>query len=216
MILSGAQNYTECVVKDVSMKGIQVSLPLKLPPETFVKLSITLSDNFNLDLEVWVAWHRTVGDHNVYGLYFNKIKDADKDKLYQFIRNNFPEEIARQWWQGTGKGGERMETKKFEDRRIFARFSTKFPLRFIDVQGNREGEAQALDISAKGIGIVTNTELVRNTSLEMWLRIPDKGEPLYARGEVVWSKPEGENAYHTGVSLEKADLMGLSRVLRAA
>jgi len=101
-----------------------------------------------------------------------------------------------------------------EDNRIFERFSARFPLRFIDLRDNREGIAEVRDVSAKGVGMVTEEQLLPNTALEMWLQIPDKGEPLYARGQVVWSKPQGINAYRTGINLERADMMGLSRVLR--
>jgi len=79
---------------------------------------------------------------------------------------------------------------------------------------NKEGEAQVQDISAKGIGLITKEELSPHTPLELWLEIPDKGEPLYSRGEVAWTKKLEPDKYRVGVNLEKADLMGLSRVLR--
>jgi hypothetical protein len=101
-----------------------------------------------------------------------------------------------------------------EDHRIFERFSARFPLRFLDLKENREGIAQVRDVSAKGVGMITNEELQPHTPVEMWLQIPDHGEPLYTRGEVVWSKVRGTH-YHAGVNLERADMMGLSRVLRA-
>lgn len=102
----------------------------------------------------------------------------------------------------------------FEDRRIFERLPVKFSLRFLDLNSNREGQGQIRDISAKGVGFMTNLELVPRAPLEMWLEIPDKREPLYTRGEVIWSKLQDVNEYRAGVNLEKADLMGLSRVLR--
>lgn len=102
-----------------------------------------------------------------------------------------------------------------EDRRIFARFKAAMPVKFLDTRGNSEGTAQAADISAKGIGLVVHAELKPATPLELWLEIPDKAEPLYARGEVVWSRKLEPAKYRVGVNLEKADLMGLSRVLRA-
>ncbi len=101
-----------------------------------------------------------------------------------------------------------------EDRRIFARLPVRLPLRFIDVGENKEGEAETQDISAKGIGLVTNEELSPRTPLEMWLQLPDRSEPLYTRGEVVWSRALEPNKYQVGVELEKADLMGMARVLR--
>lgn len=100
------------------------------------------------------------------------------------------------------------------DKRTFERFQARFPLRFLDLKENRESEAAVFDISAKGVGMITKQQLPPHTPLEMWLQIPDDGEPLYARGEVVWSKPEGSETYRTGISLEKADMVGLSRVLR--
>lgn len=98
----------------------------------------------------------------------------------------------------------------------FDRISTKLPMRYIDPRSGVEGEAQLQDISAKGIGLVTQAGLSRKTALEMWIEIPDKGEPLYTRGEVVWSQMVAPDKFRTGVRLEKADLMGLSRVLRVA
>jgi hypothetical protein len=81
--------------------------------------------------------------------------------------------------------------------------------------GNREGQAGVQDISAKGIGFISKEDFRVNSPLEMWIDIPDGCEPLYARGEVVWSKMLAPNVYRVGVNLERADLMGVSRVLRA-
>ena len=57
-------------------------------------------------------------------------------------------------------------------------------------------------------------EVAVNTPLEAWLHIPDAGEPLYARGMATWSKRDSDNQYRIGMDLERADLMGLSRILR--
>ena len=71
-----------------------------------------------------------------------------------------------------------------------------------------------MDISAKGIGFVTSKELKVATPLEIWLKMPDTGEPLYLRGDVAWSECCGVDNFRAGVCLEKADLMGASRILR--
>lgn len=106
------------------------------------------------------------------------------------------------------------ERTNFNDHRIFARFAARFPLRLLDLNANKECDAMVQDVSAKGLGLVASEALAPLTPLEMWLNIPDKGEPLYARGEVVWSKRLDADQYRIGVNLERADLMGLSRVLR--
>jgi len=108
-----------------------------------------------------------------------------------------------------------MQISEAEDKRIFARFPVKMAMRFLDLLSNREGQAQSTDISAKGIGFVVSAELKPLTPLELWLKIPDKGDPLYTRGEVVWSEMISPSQYRIGINLERADLMGISRVLRA-
>lgn len=100
------------------------------------------------------------------------------------------------------------------DQRVFARFAARVPVRFLNLDAHSEGGAETLDVSAKGLGLVTTERLQPHTSLEMWLHIPDQGQPLYTRGEVVWSQMIEPDRYRTGISLNKADLMGLSRVLR--
>ncbi|MFA5099648.1 MAG: PilZ domain-containing protein [Candidatus Omnitrophota bacterium] len=107
-----------------------------------------------------------------------------------------------------------MQNMGFEDLRVFERFPVKLAMKYLDLGSNKEGQAQTMDISAKGIGVTTNAMLSPNTSVEMWLKVPDRGDPLYTRGEVVWSQMVGSNNFRSGVNLDKADLMGISRILR--
>lgn len=106
-----------------------------------------------------------------------------------------------------------MQNQEFEDKRVFARLPVNLSVKYLDLGSNVEGEAQTQDISAKGIGLMTDRPLSPNSSLEMWLRVPDKGEPFYTRGEVVWAS-ENDGGFRAGINLERADLMGISRVLR--
>jgi len=107
-----------------------------------------------------------------------------------------------------------MQNQEFEDKRVFARLPVSLTVKYLDLGSNTEGEAQTQDISAKGIGLSTDRPLSPNSSLEMWLRVPDKGEPFYTRGEVVWASDGAASGYRAGINLERADLMGISRVLR--
>lgn len=210
--LEGAETFMDCTVKDIGLKGLMVSLGLKLHLDTFLKIILVLAEETILEPEVWVVWHKSVDGHNLYGFYFSRIKDPDKEKIYQFIRKFYPEQLTKQWWAGLEpkeKGGEAME-----DRRIFQRFKVQYPLRFLEAESGREGIANTRDISARGIGLITREQLTAPTALEMWLRVPDKGEPLYTRGKVAWSKPLSENEYQVGINLERPDLMDMARVLR--
>lgn len=104
----------------------------------------------------------------------------------------------------------------YKDRRVFERFIARLPVKFIDLNQNKEGTAYTHDVSAKGLGIVTQQQVNPFTPMELWLDIPDKGESLYTRGEVAWSKPVTPNSWRIGINLERADLMGMARVLRTA
>lgn len=100
------------------------------------------------------------------------------------------------------------------DRRVFERFEVDFPARFIDARQNQEGKAQASDVCAKGMCLLLHQEVKPSSALEIWLDLPDKGSPLYTRGRVVWTVQVKPQVWRAGVSLERAELMGLSRIFR--
>lgn len=219
--LEGAVRPAECTVHDISFRGVRMSIAQKLPRDTAVRMKLVLCEEFGcLEIEMWLIWHRSVMDSNVYGAQFVKIKDSDKETIYKFLSKYHSRDIMRKWWnKPEPEGGEKqMEEAKVSDsrdRRIFERFSARFPLRFIDLKRNKEGQAEVSNVSAKGLGIVAAEPFTADTPLEMWLDIPDKGEPVYCRGGVVWCK-SGQPGQQccAGIDLEKADLMGLSRLLR--
>lgn len=211
--LYGAYVFANCYLQDLSNKGAQVALKIKLPQGVFFKFHLGLSDDITLDVEAFVIWHKSITDNNIYGVYFSKISDTDKAKIFNFLRRDFPAQVDQRWWQGI-KGKESVNMERAEDKRVFARFAAKLPVRFIDAYSNQEGYATASDVSAKGIGFISKTGLNKYTPVELWLDIPDNSTPLYSRGAVAWSQPLDNDEYRYGIHLEKADLMGLARVLR--
>jgi len=203
-----------CQVKDISYKGARIALNAKLPENTALRINLRLYEDCAIDAEVWVAWHKVFNGVNHYGVYFDKIRDVDKDKIYGFLNKYCYNEMKGKWWpDGTGaeKGGVDMN-----DHRIFERFPVDIAARYLNPDTGKEGLAKIQDVSAKGLGLAASEELRLNAALEIWLEVKNMGESLYTRGKVVWKKPEeGINNYRLGVELEKADLMGISRVLRS-
>jgi c-di-GMP-binding flagellar brake protein YcgR len=102
----------------------------------------------------------------------------------------------------------------FEDRRSFLRLARILDLKIINLDTNTEGKAKTHDISATGMGFITDTPLNREANLELLLYIPDNQEPVYAKGRVVWTNMIAPNTYRVGVSLDKVDFVDISRVLR--
>lgn len=108
--------------------------------------------------------------------------------------------------------GENMDN--YSDRRVFERFNVSLPVKFIDLRENQEGCAETCDVSAKGLCLELYHEVKPSSSMELWLEIPDHGSPFYTRGRVVWATQVKPNLWHTGINLEKAELMGLARIFR--
>ncbi|MDD5108542.1 MAG: PilZ domain-containing protein [Candidatus Omnitrophica bacterium] len=204
-----------CQVKDINARGARITLNTKLPEDKSFRISLELDNACSIDTEVWVARSKVINGINHYGLFFSKIKDVDKDKIYKFInkyscRNSEQKPSLGAMELEKEEGGEDMN-----DHRIFERFNKEFSARFIGLDGN-ERQAQTFDVSAKGLGLSTTDELESNVPLEIWLDVPNSTEPLYTRGQVVWSRLSGSGVgYHSGIELERADLMGISRLLRA-
>ncbi|MFA5092511.1 MAG: PilZ domain-containing protein [Candidatus Omnitrophota bacterium] len=208
-----APNEVYCQVKDINSKGVKITLNTKLPQGSKFKINLRLSESCTVDAEVWIAWHKVLNGVNHYGLFFSKIKDLDKDKIFKFV-NMYRYGDLRQRPEldahfEDDQGGEEMN-----DHRVFERFQKQFSARFIGLDG-RERQAQTFDVSAKGLGLSTADKLESNTPLEIWLDVPHSTDPLYTRGQVVWTKLAGAMGYRSGVELERADLMGISRLLRA-
>lgn len=97
-------------------------------------------------------------------------------------------------------------SRTFENKRFFERVPAELSMRFLDVMNNRWALVRTLDLSEKGIGLLSNKELLPYTTLEMWLPIPNKGVQLYSQGEVIWSEKVGRKGYRAGIRLDIGDL----------
>lgn len=204
-------NKIPVTIVDVNYRGAKVLMHQRLASDSTLQLSMILSDAVSLDLKVWIAWQRNFEGSHLYGLYFSKISDEDKEKLYHFFSTHFPESIKRQVWHDIEP---KKEEEAMNDRRIFERFPARFSMNLLCDGEMWERKATTFDVSAKGIGFVVERHLLPQTPIELWLSLPDNAEPLYTRGKVVWSKPCDNETCSAGVELERADLMGISRVLR--
>jgi len=105
-----------------------------------------------------------------------------------------------------------IQNPEFKERRTFERAPLKLSLRYSDLRSSKEGLAQTHDISAQGIGLLIDRKLLPCTQLEIWLKLAEKDDPLYIKGQVIWSNRVGRNKYIAGISLEEAELM-IPRVL---
>ena len=89
----GLEKYLDCEINNLNLKGFAVSLSHKLPMDC-CKITLRMSKEFIFDVEISVLWRRLTEEKNTYGVKFTKIRDADKEKIYQLVRRDFPELLA--------------------------------------------------------------------------------------------------------------------------
>ena len=100
-----------------------------------------------------------------------------------------------------------MQYPLFYERRMFERLLISLSVKYWRLRSDDNGSAQTHDISAKGLGIIIGKKLQPHTTLKIWVHLHDKDEPLYIKGEVIWSSRICKHKYIAGVNLENAELM---------
>ncbi len=89
-----------CVVEDISTQGVCISSRKALFPEVFTNFKLALSEDFAFCAGARVAWQDSVYERNIYGLSFNRIEEPVKNRIAQYVHDNFPEQMVKQWWEG--------------------------------------------------------------------------------------------------------------------
>jgi len=107
-----------------------------------------------------------------------------------------------------------MEKPSFKEKRAFTRFPIRISLNYFDSNSNKTLESETHDISAQGLGIITDEELPSGTYLQIILKMPDNGEQVSRKGKVIWSKNIYPPKYRAGVQLEEPKIKPISLILR--
>ena len=107
-----------------------------------------------------------------------------------------------------------MDDSAFVEKRAFPRFSVNIPLHYSQINADDKIKAQTHDISAQGLGLVTEQALLPGTQLEVWLQMRDNSEEILHKGRVAWSSYISDNKYRAGIKLDQPDLKPIPLVLR--
>ncbi len=84
----GAKDYVACEVKDLNMRGFSLALTEKIP-EASCRAELYFNEKYFFDIEICVTWHKEVEAKQVYGIRFLKVRDSDREKIYQMMKENF-------------------------------------------------------------------------------------------------------------------------------
>jgi len=94
----GRNNYTACEVKNFSGKGCCLDIAEKITKWP-VRAELYFNENFFFDVEMALVWHKGSDSKQTYGVRFSKIRDADKEKIFELIKHSFYHVIPKHWWQ---------------------------------------------------------------------------------------------------------------------
>jgi len=89
-----------CMVEDISTRGMKVTLNRDLFPEAFSNFRLFLTEDLVFNVGAHVAWHDNAYEKNIYGLSFNRIEPSTRSRISEYVKNNFPGELVKQWWRG--------------------------------------------------------------------------------------------------------------------
>ncbi len=101
----------------------------------------------------------------------------------------------------------------FEDRRTYERFQAELPLNCSQENSKEEQNLCSRDISAEGIGVISDKQFSPGLEVNMSLHVPGINKEFSARGKVIWSGRSG-GGFRVGINLEQTGLMEVSTILR--
>jgi len=109
----------------------------------------------------------------------------------------------------------KMETSPFLEKRAFPRYTAKIPLTYFGSDSSKEFQVKTHDISAQGLCIITDRELIPGSALDIFLYMADNSGKIYRKGKAVWCKILENDLYRIGIKLEEPNLNPIPLVLKA-
>lgn len=100
------------------------------------------------------------------------------------------------------------------ERRIFERFSARFPAKFKDARDDYSTDVFLRDASASGVNIVTRERMSIDDPVALEVEVPDGGSPMVLRGKVVWTKPANAAMWEVGLRFPEVNFIKMSRLFK--
>ena len=101
-----------------------------------------------------------------------------------------------------------------EERRIFERFSARFPAKFKDTKEDYWKEVFLQNASAQGMCIRSRERYFLNDQIALDVALPDGGDPMVLNGSVVWVKLENLSMWDLGVQFPQIEFLKLQRLFK--
>jgi hypothetical protein len=84
----GSGDYVACEVRDLNMRGFCLVVAEKIFKYN-ARAELYFNEKYFFDVEVSVTWHKEAEAKQIYGIKFLKVRDSDREKIYQMMKENF-------------------------------------------------------------------------------------------------------------------------------
>lgn len=101
------------------------------------------------------------------------------------------------------------------ERRVFDRFSAKFPAKVKDSRQDYGQKLYLRDASAEGARVTTTEQMFLHDSIILDVKLPDKEYPMTLKGRVIWTKAIQPKIWDIGVKFHDLNLVRMSRLYQA-
>ena len=101
-----------------------------------------------------------------------------------------------------------------EERRIFQRFSARFPVKFKDTREEFGAEVFLRDACAQGVRILSKERFFLEDQISLEVELPDGGEPMVIDGHVVWAKLLDLSLWDIGIQLSQVKFLKMQRLFK--
>ena len=101
-----------------------------------------------------------------------------------------------------------------EERRIFERFSARFPVKIKDSREEFGKDIFLQDASAQGMRLTARERFFLNDNLALEVELPDGKAPMVLSGHVVWVKLMNMSMWDIGVEFSQVNLLKMQRLFK--
>lgn len=102
------------------------------------------------------------------------------------------------------------------ERRMFERFSARFPVKFKDTREDYGTNVFLQNASAGGMRISTKERFFLDDQLSLEVELPDGGEPMILSGHVVWARLLNLALWDTGIQFHEVNFFRMQRLFKLA
>jgi len=88
------KDYLNCEVMDLNMKGFCLSSPEKILDYN-TRAELYFNEKYFFEVGISVTWHKEIEEKQVYGIKFLKVRDYDREKIYQMMKENFASHLIK-------------------------------------------------------------------------------------------------------------------------